>query len=303
MGRKKEFKGLVSDAELRLLRIYRKVVECGGFSAAEVELNISRAAISIAMSDLETRLGLRLCQRGRSGFSLTDEGRQVYEYSLQLLSSLESFRTQVNALHDRLKGELNIGITDTLVTMPHMQITNALAQLKEQGPDVTINIRMIPPNEIELAVLDGRLHIGVIPTLRPLAGLEYLPLYEEQSRLYCSQNHPLFEQTNLSADTIEQQDAVVPAYAQTAETKAIHARLNGTATATDREGVAFLILTGKYIGYLPDHFADLWVADGRMKPLLPAQYQYTTQFSAITRKGGQANLVLETYLEALVAAC
>ena len=47
--RKAALSGQVSDADLRLLRIYRKVVECGGFSAAEVELNISRAAISMAM--------------------------------------------------------------------------------------------------------------------------------------------------------------------------------------------------------------------------------------------------------------
>ena len=104
----KTFQSQISDADLRILRIYKTVVECGGFSAAEVVLNISRAAISIAISDLETRLGFRLCQRGRSGFSLTNEGSQVYEHTLQLLSSIEDFRTHINALHQHLKGELNI---------------------------------------------------------------------------------------------------------------------------------------------------------------------------------------------------
>ncbi len=303
--KKGEFKGQLSDVDLRLLRIFRKVVECGGFSAAEVELNISRAAISIAMSDLETRLGFRLCQRGRSGFSLTDEGSQVYDYSLQLLASLEGFRTQVNALHAQLKGELNIGITDNLVTMPHMQITHALAQLKEQGPEVVINISMTPPNEIELGVLDGRLHIGMVPDLRPLAGLHYLPLYQEQSRLYCSHDHRLFGQADavLNPARIGEQDAVVPAYAQTPEIKALHQQLKACATATDREGIAFLILTGRYIGYLPDHFASSWVRDGKMRALLPDSYHYVTQFSAITRKGARANLVLETYLEELTKSC
>ncbi len=299
--KKTGFKGQVSDVDLRMLRIFRKVVECGGFSAAEVELNISRAAISITMADLETRLGFRLCQRGRSGFSLTDEGSQVYDYSLQLLSSLEDFRTQVNALHAQLKGELNIGITDNLVTMPHMRITHALALLKEQGPDVMINIRMAPPNEIELGVLDGRLHIGVVPNLRPLAGLEYIPLYQEQSQLYCGHNHPWFGQddTTLDSAAIAEQDAVVPAYAQTPEIKALHQQLKASASATDREGIAFLILTGRYIGYLPIHFAASWVRDGKMQPLLPERHHYVTPFSAITRKGARANLVLETYLEEL----
>ena len=69
----------VSDFDIRLLRLFRSVVECGGFSAAESVLGIGRSAISQQMSDLEQRLGLRLCQRGRAGFALTEEGRSLEE--------------------------------------------------------------------------------------------------------------------------------------------------------------------------------------------------------------------------------
>lgn len=296
-----KFQGQVSDADLRILRIFKTVVECGGFSAAEVELNISRAAISIAMSDLEVRLGFRLCQRGRSGFSLTNEGSQVYEYTLQLLSSLEDFRTNINALHQHLKGELNIGITDNLVTLPHTRITRALAALKDKGPQVTVNIRMIPPTDVERGVLDGRLHVGIVPDLKILSGLDYRPLYEERSQLYCSDTHPLFDtpQDKISKARLKDYDAVLPAYAQTPDTKAQHQPLTPSATATDREGISFLILTGRYIGFLPDHVAELWVRDGRMKAILPEECHYITQFSAITRKGARSNLVLETFLQEL----
>jgi DNA-binding transcriptional LysR family regulator len=297
--RKVALMGQPSDSDLRLLRIYRKVVECGGFSAAEVELSISRAAISMAMNDLETRLGLRLCQRGRSGFALTNEGAEVYQLALQLLAAIEDFRTQVNGLHAQLKGELNIGITDNLVTMPEMHITHALNALKEKGPDVRINICMIPPSDIELAVLDGRLHTGVIPNLKTLPGLDYLTLYEETSRLYCSAEHPLFQAKNITKEDLSRYDAVVPAYAQTPEIKAMHEPLKASASATDREGVAFLILSGSYIGYLPTHYAERWVRDGQMKALPPNNWRYLTSYSAITRKGGISNLVLETYFDEL----
>ena len=163
MSRRPEPLAQVSDFDIRLLKIYRSVVECGGFSAAENVLGIGRSAISQQMSDLEQRLGLRLCQRGRAGFSLTEEGREVYQSALQLLSALESFRTEVNGLHQHLRGELNIGLTDNLVTLPHMRITHALAQLKDRGPDVRIQIRMIAPSQVEQGVLDGSLHVGVVP--------------------------------------------------------------------------------------------------------------------------------------------
>ncbi len=297
----KKFNSQVSDADLRILRIFKTVVESGGFSAAEVELNISRAAISIAISDLETRLGFRLCQRGRSGFSLTNEGSQVYEHTLQLLSSIEDFRTHINALHQHLKGELNIGITDNLVTLPHTRITKALAGLKDKGPQVTVNIRMIPPNDVERGVLDGTLHIGIVPDLKILSGLDYSHLYQEESKLYCSDTHPLFtvDDKQLSKAKLKDFDAVLPAYAQTPEIKTQHQPLTASATATDREGIAFLILTGRYIGFLPDHVAERWIRDGRMRAILPTQCHYVTQFSSITRKGARSNLVLETFLEEL----
>lgn len=291
--------GQVADADIRLLRIFRTVVERGGFAAAEADLNISRAAISTAMSDLEQRLSLRLCQRGRSGFSLTEEGREVYAYSLQLLSALENFRTQVNSLHAHLKGELNIGITDNLVTMPQMFITDAIGAIKARGPEVMINIRMTPPAEIEVAVLDGRLHLGVVPVIKALPGLNYLPLYSETSQLYCSHDHPLFGKTPIEDGELRQQDVVAAAYAQTDEALQHYQSLHVSASATDREGIAFLILTGRYLGFLPTHYAERWVREGRMQSVVPEQRQFTTEFAAITRKGKRPNLILETYLELL----
>ena len=237
----------VSDFDIRLLKLFRSVVECGGFSAAESALGIGRSAISQQMSDLEQRLGLRLCQRGRAGFALTEEGREVYQSTQQLLAALESFRTEVNGLHQHLRGELNIGLTDNLVTVPHMRITNALARLKERGPDVHIHIRMTPPSEVEQGVLDGRLHIGVVPQVTALSGLEYQALYDERSLLYCAVGHPLFyvDDQQLEDERLNAQEAIAPTFRLPPEVQSHYQALNCTASASDREGMAFLILTGR----------------------------------------------------------
>jgi len=293
--------GAVGDTDLRLLRVFRTVVERGGFAPAEADLNISRPAISLAIADLEKRLGLRLCRRGRAGFALTDEGRRVYDALVRLLTSVESFRAEIYAIHARLKGELAIGLTDNLVTMPRMRITNALKSLKERGPDVVIRIRMAPPNDVELGVMDGRLHVGVIPEVKRLQGLDYQQLYQERSCLYCAWNHPLFAHpdTGIDAEVLAGFDAVLPAFAQGAEIDPLLRRLRSSAVATEREGVAFLILTGLYVGFLPDHLAERWVREGKMRPIRPDLTGYDTPFAVITRKGGRPNMVLDTFLDAV----
>lgn len=291
----------IGDIHIRLIRIYKAVIESGGFAAAEVELNISRPAISLAITELEGLLNMRLCHRGRGGFSVTEEGETVYQASLQLLASLETFKSQVNAINRELKGELNIGITDNLVSIPEMRVTKAISELKEQGPEVIVNIRMIPPKDIETAVLDGQLQIGVVPDLRPLSGLEYISLYKEESLLYCSNEHPLFNlnESQIQQENLSEFDAVVPAYPQATEIKQQQKILKPSATSTDRGGIIFLILTGCYIGFLPTHFAQRWVKEGRLKTLKKDKRQFFTHYSVIMRKGIRTDYILETFLKAL----
>jgi DNA-binding transcriptional LysR family regulator len=85
MGKRKALLGRVSDVDLRLLRIFQTVVNCGGFSAAEIDLGIGRSTISTHIGELEGRLGTRLCSRGRGGFALTARGKKIYEASLGLM--------------------------------------------------------------------------------------------------------------------------------------------------------------------------------------------------------------------------
>ena len=74
------------------------------------------------------------------------------------------------------------------------------------------------------------------------------------------------------------------------------------ATAHDQEAVAHLVLSGAYLGYLPEHYAESFVASGRMRALLPQEFQYSCEFSAIVRHAPQGNRVTETLLEELVNA-
>ncbi len=288
----------VRDFDLRLIRVFTAVVESGGFTAAVPALGISRSAISTHMANLEARTDLKLCQRGRSGFALTEEGREVYDAALRLLTAIESFRTEVNGFHRQLRGDLNIGITDNLVSLPHMRITEALAALKTRGPEVRIDIHMVPPGEIETGVVDGRLQVGVVPLVDRISALDYQPLYDEAAYLYCAASHAFFARDDAGIDPTEiaAADAVQPAFALPQTAQRCHESLNGTATATDREGIAFLVLTGRYIGYLPEHFAQRWTETGQLRALRPGEHHYRIEYATITRRGRRPHRILETFL-------
>ena len=290
--------GQMSDYEIRLIRIFKTVVECGGFTAAETTLGISRSAISQHMNDLEGRLGFSLCQRGRGGFSLTEEGKEIYQAGLTLLTALETFKSDVNALHQTIKGELNIGITDNLVTLPAMHVTNALAELSAPAHDVTLHIHMEPSDAVIRGVMDGHLHVGVVPAVNLPTSLETRHLYDEPSYLYCAAEHPLFSESDDILDTanIAQHPAISPRYPLPAKAREAHDALCLRASASDREGAAFLILTGRFIGFLPEHVAAQWVAAGKMRALHASTQHYRIPFVLITRHDRRPNRVVDAFL-------
>ncbi|CEP34432.1 MULTISPECIES: LysR family transcriptional regulator [Halomonadaceae] len=290
--------GQMSDYEIRLIRIFKTVVECGGFTAAETTLGISRSAISQHMNDLEGRLGFSLCQRGRGGFSLTEEGKEIYQAGLTLLTALETFKSDVNALHQTIKGELNIGITDNLVTLPAMHVTNALAELSAPEHEVTLHIHMEPSDAVIRGVMDGHLHVGVVPAVNLPTSLEARHLYDEPSYLYCAAGHPLFAEHDdtLSFADITEQAAISPRYPLPVEARQAHDALSLRASASDREGAAFLILTGRFIGFLPEHVAAQWVAAGKMRALHAATQHYRIPFVLITRHDRRPNRVVDAFL-------
>ncbi len=293
--------GKLAKTDLHLLSVFMTVVEAGGFSAAQVALNVGQSTISRHMSDLEIRLEMRLCQRGRIGFRLTDKGRMVHAACQKMFGALEEFRAEVGAISGQLVGELSLAVVDNWVSDPLSPLTAALTDIKTRGPNLHINIHTLAPDEIELAVLDGRvgLGIGVFHHHRP--GLGYERLYDDPLELYCGRAHPLFARAKkgpLSKD-LSQVDYVRRGYLAEDKVSPLVSEFRSTATAHQVEGVAHMILTGLYVGYLPVSYARRWVDDDVMRAIKPPRYRQITTIEIVTRKSATLSLVSQTFLDVL----
>jgi len=292
----------LSEGDLRLLRVFAKVVEAGGFSAAQIELNVSQSTISTHMTALEQRLGVRLCERGRAGFSLTEKGKLIYQASQRLFSAVDEFRSAAGAARSSLVGTLSIGIVDNLVTNPACRLHEAISRFNLKAPEVQISVQVTSPTEIEQAVLDGRHDLGFGACGRHSPYLCYEDLFEERQVLYCGRGHPLFERH----DTVTLGDLEDQQFARRAYTAPNQfpngVSLTSTATADLMESVAVFILSGRYIGFLPAHFAQQWTLQGQMRPLLEKRLGYQNPIYLTMRKTEQKKPLLETFLEEVYAA-
>ena len=292
----------LQDVDLKLLRVFMVIVKCGGFSAAQATLNMSQSSISEQMSNLETRLGVTLCERGRGGFRLTEQGRATYEATQRLLLAVDNFCTETSALKQHVSGKLYLGIIDNTISDADSPLARALRQFVSRGHDVHLDVYIGMPAELEERVLDGRLHIAIGHFPLPVAGLDYRQLYQEPDGLFCSRHSPLFAANDEAPGLYEHIAAshiVARGYLQQRDLQQLQAH-KAAATVDNIEAQAMLILSGAYIGFLPSHYASRWVMSGDMRQIAPQRFRSDWPFTAITRKSAPQSAVLRAFLADLL---
>jgi DNA-binding transcriptional LysR family regulator len=275
----------IHDVDLRLLRIFVAIVECGGLSAAESRLNIGRSSISAHLSDLEVRLGVTLCKRGRGGFEITESGRVTYQASLELLQQCQAFASTVASSKNELSGRVTIATIDTFVGDPRCNVGQVISALRAKSKNIQFDINVCEAHEVEASVANGRSLAGLGVSRHQLRGLNYRPLHNETNFLYCGKGHKLFDCSAKELNKLLESSEVISSnYMRDKEVRQDDLNYQNTATAYHDEGIAHLILSGEFIGYLPEHYASYWVEKGLFKSILPKKYCYNIPIMLISSK-------------------
>ncbi|QHI98565.1 LysR family transcriptional regulator [Xylophilus rhododendri] len=296
--------GQLSDMDLRLLRVFKTVVECGGMSAAELELNIGTSTVSRHVKDLETRLSLVLCRRGRAGFALTAEGQRVYDETLRLLASVQAFRSSVDDIHHRMGGALDVAVFDKTASNPEARVDLAMARFAERAPEVALNVHIGSINAIERGVIDGAFQVGIIPAHRSSRTLAYGELFGETMLLYCGERHPLFGAAHGKLSWARLREYAFAGLGYHSPNMALthRAQLTRKATGFDQEAIALLVLSGRYLGFLPDHYAQAFEQAGRMQAIAPERFRYECRFVSLLRRSPAPSRAAKLFHDCLVEA-
>lgn len=272
----------LSDIDLKLLRVFVAVAEAQGISAAQSLLQMNQSSISTHLATLETRLGFRLCQRGRSGFMLTPKGERILVASRSLFNAARDFTRVSQSLSGMLSGDLQIGLVDNLVSLPGNPVSLAIKRFQRRHQEVQFQCRICSPGEIEQGLLNQRFDLGIGYFGQQLSDLLYHPWLEEVQAIYCSYDHPLFAIESPSVEQIETARWVKRGYLLAQHLCPVTPHNFGPA-AYHMESVAHLLLSGEYLGYLPRHYAARWVEQGLLKELGGEALSYRAALALVTR--------------------
>lgn len=159
------------------LKVFCSVAKNLSFTKASGELFISQPAISKHIRELEALYRVRLFERTGNRILLTDAGKLLLEHSEQLLDSYRKLEYEMNLLHDEYTGELRLGASTTIA---QYVLPPLLARFIEKFPQVSLSLLNGNSREIEQALQEHRIDLGLVEGVARLPNLKYAPFLDDE---------------------------------------------------------------------------------------------------------------------------
>lgn len=171
--------------EISDLEIFRTVVQAGGITRAAAKLHRVPSNVTTRVRQLEEGLGVRLFLREGKRLQLSPAGRVLLDYAERILDLAKQAR---EALEDSPpRGPLRLG---TMESTAATRLPEPLSAYHRRYPDVTLELRTGPTQELVAQVLAGELDAALVADPIKDARLGSILLYEEELVIVAEARHP-----------------------------------------------------------------------------------------------------------------
>ena len=127
--------------KLRDLRVLLSVIQLGSMGKAARALAISQPAVSMAISDMEQTLGVRLLDRTAQGVEATPFGNIVMKWSFAIFDDLRQAAREIDLVGDPTAGEVRIGSTEPMTAG---LVAAVIDRLTRRYPRLNVQVTQAP---------------------------------------------------------------------------------------------------------------------------------------------------------------
>ena len=190
---------MAANISLKQLKVFISITQHDTLTAASEALFLSKAAVSMALSELEKQIGHSLFDRVNNRLILNQEGQKLLPLADELLHRAQD----INQLFDggkTLTGELRIGASDTIGNQvaPYL-LSDFRKQTMHKSQSLFISnsaliCEKLIDYELDIALIEGK-------TSHPL--LISNQFSQDEMCVICSPDSPLVKKKQISLDALE----------------------------------------------------------------------------------------------------
>ncbi|MCR8847484.1 LysR family transcriptional regulator [Rossellomorea sp. SC111] len=191
--------------DLNIIKTFIIAAEFNHFRKAAERLYISQPTVTVHIKQLEKELGVALFERDGKKIKLTEAGRSYLQNAKRLIEVYEEGITDIHSFSQGYTTTLKMAISPLIAdnVLPFV-----LKQYLENHPEVEISVEIIESTEIEKAVLEERVDIGLSCLPSFSHELEQTLLFTDKVILVASHDGRDFE----SAPPLEEEELLASNY-------------------------------------------------------------------------------------------
>jgi len=163
---------------LKRLKYFVKVVDVGSLTQAADLLHIAQPALSQQIATLEGEVRRQLLVRTKRGVMPTEAGQALYRHAQAILRQCDQALLEMASVSQGVSGQVSVGLAPgtaaTALALP------LLRQLRALHPGIVLYLNENYGTTLSELIMNGRMDLGVLYGNRPVHGLNFLPLLDEE---------------------------------------------------------------------------------------------------------------------------
>lgn len=254
---------------LELYRVFYTVAKYGSSTRAAEELFVSQPAVSQAIRQLETQLGVTLFNRTHNGMELSAHGgKLIFKQVEQALKLLEEAESTILEGQNSATGTIKIGATDAIFSY---LLVDKIVKFNEKYPAVRIELitgttpetlTQLKENKCDLAFVNLPIEdrdVKLINTVAHLsdvfvAGEKFAKLKGEKINIADLQQYPILM---IGSNTVARE-------ALSDYTRTLGIRLHPDIEVENWDLMLKLAVSGMGIGCVPREYAQQFIDSGEL---------------------------------------
>ena len=192
--------------KLQQLRYFKAACQYSSLTTAAKALHVSQPSISTAIHELEREFDIQLMERRYQGFTLTAEGKALWEMSEGLLRHVSQLEQRMTDLGKK-QVPLRIGVSPMAGVAV---LTELYAGLLPRHPQLTLSTEEAGTNALLGALLENTLDMAFVSHYSPLPP-EFLsiPVMATETKWCTASQHPAARRASVRIEELAEEELVL----------------------------------------------------------------------------------------------
>ncbi|AVR44253.1 LysR family transcriptional regulator [Christiangramia fulva] len=182
------------------LKVFNTVARRLSFTKAAEELHITQPAVTKHIKELENQFDLALFDRRGNKVQLSPAGEVLLKHTEEIKEIYRQIEFDLNQLNQTFKGILHIG-SSTSITQ--YILPPLLARFHKVHQEVKVELLSGNSEQIEQALLDKKIEVGVIEGKSKRREIHYTPFLKDEIVMVCSSKNPLAKKDEIMPEDLK----------------------------------------------------------------------------------------------------